>query len=801
MATTIQSLPGTERVEEWRTGEGVRLFGIRHLSAAGAWHLKRYLQQVQPELVLIEGPADTTELISDLVRPGVRPPVAVLCYTSEAPVHSIVYPYAEYSPEYQAIIWADKNRKECRFIDLPSSVKSPLYRLQELERMEFRTRQEEALAGEHQEDLKAGVNNRIQYHRYAGSLYRKIAGLGGEEDYDTYWERCFEHNLETDAYLRSVSLHSGAMRELTDGWEQEADPLALTINILREAYMKRCIREALEQGVEADQIVVITGAYHVKGLMSNEPMSDEELQALPCVETKMTLMPYSYYKLSSFSGYGAGNHAPFYYELMWQAMEEGRLHSLPMQYLAELSGHIREKQGYSSTATVIEAVRLAQALQYLHGGTLPTLKDLHDSAVATLGGGQLAVLAESFAALDVGTRIGELPDGVSQTPIQDDMNRQLKRLKLEKYKSVVAQDLALDLRENRKVKSREAAFLDLERSTFLHRLAFLDIRFARYTARRQESSSWAEGWVLCWTPEVEIQVVESVLYGETIEAAASYLLKERLNGCKDVLEVAMLVKQACECRLGAVLYEAIRTLQSFAAEAENFSGVAGAARELSFLIQYGSLRQFEPEPLIPILQQLFLKGSLILYPACACNEEAARRIAGDMTMMHMITQEQYELINDEIWLKQLEKLARADDRNPVLSGFACSILMERGRLPEADLMLEVSRHLSPGNTPEAGAGWFEGLSRRNRYVLLSRTALWTLLDEYLTELDDESFKRALICLRRAFSNFEAHEKNGICEILAELWGIDAGNVAELLQGELSSEVLDELNDFDFGDLL
>lgn len=68
------------------------------------------------------------------------------------------------------------------------------------------------------------------------------------------------------------------------------------------------------------------------------------------------------------------------------------------------------------------------------------------------------MIAESLARVEVGTAIGELAEGVSQTPIQEDMNRQLKRLKLDKYKTAMANDLVLDLRENRRVSSEEAAF-------------------------------------------------------------------------------------------------------------------------------------------------------------------------------------------------------------------------------------------------------------------------------------------------------------------------------------------------------
>ncbi|MHC6202607.1 DUF5682 family protein [Breznakiellaceae bacterium SP9] len=802
----------TTAAPAWRTPEGVHLFGIRHLSAAGAWHVRRFLDRVNPELVLIEGPSDTEPLIADLTKRGVKPPMAILCYTADVPVRSILFPFALYSPEYQCLLWAKEHKRPAQFIDLPSAIKTALYRVEDA--LELKQRDKEQIARVQQQQgspMPPELAGRIAYRRFNHELYDKVADLGGESDYDAYWERFFEHNLETDAYLQAVALHSAQMRLMTEAWEKEASPLDASINALREAYMKRRIADTIANGVAPDKIVAVMGAYHVSGVMQAKPLDDAELAGLPHTQTRMTLMPYSYYRLSSFSGYGAGNYAPYYFELMYKAMEAQTLDGLPHAYMTMLSRLYREKQGYSSTASAIEAVRLAQSLQYIHGGLLPTLSDLHDSAVATLAGGKITGIAESFAALDVGTRIGALPDGVSQTPIQDDFNRQMKELRLDgssrnstNYKTPVAQTLKLDLRENRRAKSEEAAFRDLERSVFLNRLVFLGIGFAAVGRRSQDNASWAENWTLCWTPEVEISIVESVLYGDTIEAAASYLLKEKLDSATDVLELTQLVRVCCACALSGSIADALRRLQSLASDNEDFSCAARAGRDLSSLVQYGSLRRFDTAAILPLLRQLFLKAALLLYGAASCNYEAARELVGDMETLHLVSQEHSglgaeEALNDEIWLSQLKQLSRADAKNPLLCGFAFSILLERGEVTEEEIGVEVSRHLSSGNTPEAGAAWFEGLSMRNRQLLLSRIMLWKQLDTYIAALDDEEFTRTLICLRRAFGNFSAQEKSGIIEIFADLWGVDAGNAAEVLQdvlNETESAALDDLKDFD-----
>ena len=101
---------------------GVNFFGIRHLSPAGAFYLRKYLDDIRPKTVLIEAPSDFEDTSADIVRAETKPPFAILAYTTHAPVRTVLYPFAEYSPEYQAILWCRKNGAEFRFIDRKSVV-------------------------------------------------------------------------------------------------------------------------------------------------------------------------------------------------------------------------------------------------------------------------------------------------------------------------------------------------------------------------------------------------------------------------------------------------------------------------------------------------------------------------------------------------------------------------------------------------------------------------------------------------------------------------------------------------------
>jgi hypothetical protein len=759
--------------------ESLNIFGVRHLSPGASYHLIDYLESKKPKCILIEGPSDANEYIESIANKGVVPPIAILAYTIEFPVETVLYPFADYSPEYQAICWGKRKKCEVRFIDLPSTI---LLKLREFKK-----------------DTDTGEAK--DFYKYHNGLYEEIASHYDEDDYESYWERNFEHNLNKDTFREGLKLQSKEVREMVIDRELEVIPYDYSYNALREAHMRREIDRAVTDGFKIDDIVVVVGAYHVSGIINDDTaLSDKELKSVPKIATKIALMPYSYLRLSSRTGYGAGNKAPYYFENLWNAVQENRLEQLPAIYLSQVAREQRKAGQNASSANVIEAVRLAESLAAMRSGSQPVLQDLHDAAVTCFGGGNIAVVAEALNRADIGTAIGSLLEGLGQTPVQENVNYELKRLKLTDYKSPVAQLLDLDLRENLKVKSKEAAFIDLNRSTFLHQLKVLNINFVKKISVRQDSATWKESWELRWTPEVEIEIVEANLKGETVELAVAYQLKDRLTQCLDVSEAATIIREACECGLAKLFDSAINVLQQLLVDSEDFKETVNAVSELSVLIQYGDIRKFNLEPLKPILQQLFLRASLLLVSSSNCDDKAAKEIGEKIHAMELISQEMYDYVDTKLWQNEVEQLARRDDLNTILSGIAFSIMLEHNLVSEEDCAKEVSRRLSPGVPADLGAGWFEGLSGRNRYALLSRVSLWKELDNYITSLAKEEFYRSVVFLRRAFGQFEPAQKNSVAELLGELWGIGAETIAEVMQADLSEEEtkkLDELNDFDF----
>ena len=738
----------------------MKTFGIRHFSPAGAYFVRKFLNENRPDVVLIEGPADFDFLMDDIVSKNLLPPFAIMAYTKEVPIETVLYPFAVYSPEYQAILWARENNKECHFFDLESNIML-------------------GLESKNEDEIISDAPDKI-YDKEKTSDF----------DMESFWERVLEQSEDMNAYKSGSALFGESLRN--------EDEVSLR-DIIRESFMKRKIKEIIDSGIDSEKIVAITGAFHTSAIQSLDgAMTDKEYDSLKKKDSNITLMPYSYYRLSKRTGYGAGNTAPAYYELLWQGFIKNDKTYHERKYLSLLAKYIREHGGIVSSAQVIEATMLSRSIANLRGGSIPTLVDLKDAGITCMGGGSFGEMAMGFAQSDIGTKIGVVPQESMKTSIQSDFLSRLKALKLEKYKELVATPLQLDLRENLRVKSKESAFLDLNRSFFLYRLVTLGIDFAKIERNRQDNATWAENWILQWTPDAEIQIVESVLKGDTIDEAVAFVLGERLNNAISISEIADIIEAAFNCGIPKIVEGAGRKLDEMASGAVSIHEIAVTTSKLSDMILFGDIRKLDRKPLEPIVKRLCIRAALILAGESACDDMAAVILVEDIQSIHNVFV-LHDFLDKDLWFDKLMEVSNRDDLNTKISGLATAILLDTGKTDENTLRIEVARRLSAGMPAELGANWFAGLSIRNHYALIGRLTLWESLSEYMDSLDEEEFRRSLVFLRRAFVDYSSKEKDMIAENLGEIWGLNATVVSEIINSEVKEVDTEILEDFDFGD--
>lgn len=752
--------------------EKPHIFGVRHFSPAGAYYVRKYLDKVQPKIVLIEGPSDFNDLIEKIIDKNVNPPIAIMAYTLEAPIQTIVYPFSEFSPEYQAILWAKENNVECRFCDLPSSIFLGVENVKE--------------------------KNEEQGESLNSFIHRKIDEYSEDTDSEVFWERVMEQASDYKAYYGGAKDYGKNLRELT-----LSNTLSDAKNIIRESYMSKVVSDVCEEGYKIDEIAMIVGAFHVEGIESGEfYLTEKDLKQLPNIESKKTLMPYSYYKLSTYSNYGAGNKAPGYYELLWKGFNKGDIFFATYMYLSKIAEYQRENGNMVSSAQIIEAVQLAVSLANIHDSKIPTLKDIQDAAITCMAHGNYSELVMAMANVEVGKKIGRIPQETIQTSIQSDFYNLLKELKLEKYQSLSATELKLDLREKLRVQSEKSALMDLYRSYFFHKLRVLNISFAKLIEKNKENITWAEEWILQWTPETEIEIVEAILKGDTIEFATAFELMQRINNSSSLSQMAEIVRDAFYCGMPKTLEKAFQALQNCISEDMPIDEIARTMATLSIMLRYGDIRKLNMDVLMPILEQLFLRVCLTLASESTCDNETATRLSESIIILHNVVQN-HDFLDRERWYNLLLEIAKRDDLNTKISGLAMAILLESGKVDNETLGQEVERRLSKGIPAELGATWFEGLSMKNHYILITRLGLWEKLQNYISDLDEEEFKRALLFLRRAFADFSSSEKHDIAENIAEIWGLNKYEVSEVVNKDLEKdekEIISKLEEFDFDNI-
>ena len=455
-----------------------------------------------------------------------------------------------------------------------------------------------------------------------------------------------------------------------------------------------------------------------------------------------------------------------------------------------------------SSAQIIEAVQLAISLANIHDSKIPTLKDIQDAAITCMAHGSYAELVMAMANVEVGKKIGKIPQEAIQTSIQSDFYNLLKELKLEKYQSLSATELRLDLREKLRVQSEKVALMDLNRSYFFHKLRVLKISFAKLIEKNQENTTWAEDWVLQWSPETEIEIVETILKGDTIEFATAFELMQRINNSTTLSQMAEVVKDAFYCGMPKALEKAFQALQNCISGDIPVDEIARTMSTLSLMLRYGDIRKLNMEVLIPILEQLFLRVCLMLPSESTCDNEAATKLSESIIILHNVV-ENHDFLDRERWYNLLTEIAKRDDLNTKISGLAMAILLEAGKVDNDTLGQEVERRLSKGIPAELGATWFEGLSMKNHYTLIARLGLWEKLQNYISDLDEEEFKRALLFLRRAFADFTSNEKHDIAENIAEIWGLNKYEVSDVINKDLEKdekEIVSKLEEFDFDDI-
>lgn len=758
----------------------LKILGIRHHGPGSARSVMRALEEMAPDLVLIEGPPEANKLV-EYARAdgsGLVPPVALLIYAQDDPRQACYYPFASFSPEWQALLYANSKQIACRFMDLPQThwigiskekiekLKAREEALQKLaEEQEVKEEEDDddddpvARRRERQKGLKIEVEDPAtfaagkpldQLQKIKRDPIGVLAELAGFSDGERWWEQMIEQRAGTSQAFEAISQAMGALREELDKeLDTEEFDLDQDIEPLREAHMRQVIRQAQKEGF--NNIAIICGAWHAPALdVSSKALAKEDaakLKGLPKAKVEATWIPWTNGRLSFDSGYGAGVTAPGWYEHIF--VTEG---DPGLGFLVKAANTLREEDLDASPAQVIDALRLVETLSALRDLSHPGLEELQEALVTCILGGNTLPLSLIEKKLMVGEKIGSVPENLPGTPLMTDLAALQKRLRMKPDAGQVV--LELDLRKP----------FDLERSQVLARLNLLSVRWGEKQKKKNTGSTFQETWKLNWKPDLSLALVEASIWGRTVESAAAAKATDAAQKAKTFSDLVSLLILILDADLKEATAQVMNTVSQQATLTGDLGELMTALPMLVQVARYGSVRGKDMETIGTVVNGVAAKIAVNLLAACQSLDEPAARV-----MTHNITNTAaaLELLEDLALLKQyrevLKKIAQSTVIQGLVSGRSAKLLYECQELSREESADLLGFALSGATEPNYAGVWLEGFLTNNAQVLVHDGQFFDLVDFWLTEIDGQAFQELLPLLRKTFGAFSYSERRQISD--------------------------------------
>ncbi len=726
------------------------IFGIRHHGPGSARKLQQALKKLVPDIVLIEGPPDANGMLDLAAHAEMEPPVALLVYNPAALGKAAFYPFAVFSPEWQAIQYGLEEEIPVRFIDLPfgeqrgerreqrgeSREQRGERREQRGERREEEGTEEQGTEEQGSEDQEA-VSSKQERN---SSPLARIAEQAGYADGEKWWDEWVEKRIEGEDVFAAISELMGGLREGKADAGTE----------LREAYMRQQIRKAIKEGYE--NIAVVCGAFHAPVLQDLPPAKEDIALLKGMKKTKMEAcwIPWTYERLSYQSGYGAGVHSPAWYEMMFHRPKE----ELLTYWLSAVSQAFRKEGLDASPAHVIEAVRLAETLAALRGQAIPGLDEMKEAVETIFCHGQKGPMMLVEKSLVIGQKMGKVPRQAPQFPLQKDILDQKKKFRLKDH-TTKQKPLDLDLREDRQ----------REKSHFLHRLQLVLVPFGTLLDNKKTSSTFHEYWQLNWYPELELQIIHAAAWGNTLEEACISRIRALLDEKISLPDLPEWLQNCLWAGLNAVIPALVQALEEQAALDSDIGHLMDALPPLIHILRYGDVRQTEQAPLARVVDGMLPRIIVALPDNCRAIDAAfAEKRVSQLLAIHQAVQLLESDGFQEDWLKALDRIAGDVAAQAQLRGICGRILFDQKVWSLEMAEQAMSQVLSPGVQPQDAAAWLDGFLYGSGLLLVHHPELWKVLDKWLTELDESIFLENVPLLRRTFSKFAAAERRQLGEL-------------------------------------
>ncbi len=553
------------------------LIGVRHHAPSLAAALPALLDAADPDVLLVELPAEFQPWLGWLAHEETAAPVALAAVPTPGPGAGpegergpAFYPFADFSPELVALRWAARNGVPAVACDLP---------LADRAWAEGRDGAPAPVPG------AASAPVPGEGHGLSAALRSRLTGREG----DDLWDRLVEAQApgSTPEALRRAALLTGwALRH-----EAEARGGVHGTDLVREACMRGHVAEALANGRRP---AVVVGAFHTPALLRSATGADGSARtAVAAAEEAgssgpssapgpsavghadgtpgaaactVSLIPYTYPLLDSRSGYPAGIRDPEWQHTVLEAAgDPAAVYEALVRTAVRLCATLREQGHPYGPADGREIVRVAGDLARLRDLPAPGRGELLEAVQTVLGRGETygtgRAVAQALERVLVGARTGRPAPAAPRSGLSPAVEAETAALALPGPRDAhekAPRDLRLD-------PARSA--LDRRRELLLRRLTVCGIPYAQ--EQEVTGAAGAEGlttrWRVRWTPATAAMLTVAGARGVTPAQAAEGVLRqrhaaERAAGGPTAAQVVRGLAEAAACGLPAPADERLTEL-------------------------------------------------------------------------------------------------------------------------------------------------------------------------------------------------------------------------------------------------
>lgn len=689
--------------------------GVRHLGPGSARSVVAWLDDVQPAVVAVELPSDAASVVPYVLDPATKAPVALYGYRESNGHQSALVPLADFSPEYQALLWAGRHGAVVECIDVSLA---------------------QRLAGPRDsgESEQLNAESSCCDEPSSDSCDADSTSDAAQDEWDELYEVESAGPQSFDRIRQAAAEHRDTSPPSDDA-------------AYREAWMRTSLRRTL--AAHEGDVAVVCGARHVAGLTQPWPSAAADKRTIGSVSrasAQVALLPWTLAQLATTRPGVAQSDcpAPGWFQHLWENESD-----TVASWCIHIARALRTAGHHISPGHVIAAVETSTQLASLRGARRVGLREVTDAIVSTFFDGNEDIASFHLDPLIRGTRLGEVCDAAPRNPLEVDLDARCKTLRLKRSPdpSVVTLDL-------RKPAHRA-------KSELLQQVSLLGIEWGARGDVASSRGTFQERWETSWTSEHTPKLAEASVWGTTIEEAAT--VRVLLAALEATLpELTTLYERALHAGLVGCLADVGVAIDRQCVQSSDVVGLLMALPSLVRSARYSDVRDLDSAHLVALVRVMVARVCAGLYAEVrSADDELAREVGAAVADVRDALSVGEDTDLYDMFVAAVGGLVDRADVPGYLVGLSLRIAVDSGVIDDDGMLTRVSKALSTGADAAHKAHFVEGLCSAAPETIATDAALIGALNTWLVSLTPEAFTAVLPYLRRTFGGFPRPSRDAI----------------------------------------